>query len=192
MSITDQLAKLLPSGDGWPKFPGSNLWKTLDLFAGAYQRVIDFADYGKRDSFPLTAQDSLDVWKSSVGVPDPAGPTLTTAQQRTQMTVRVGYIGNTSPQSLTAFAGRIGYTISIAKLSAPRAGIARASLSRSYAVYADHTWTVSVANSTLNYFRAGANRAGDPLSNPTEISWLEYELRRVAPSQTLIEYFPAP
>lgn len=188
MALTDQIIKLFPTGEGWPTAQASNLWKTVNLFVGAIQRAFDFADYATTDCFVLTSKDTLSDWKSSVGLPDPACPPLTAAQERLQMIARVENTGGQSPQYFIDYASNIGYTITITELAVPRAGLAKAGLSQSNSPGGDFVWVVNVANATISYFHAGINRAGDPLSTATDILWLQYELNRIKPSHTILEW----
>src|ERR1700733_12020231 len=163
MALVDQIVALLPQGQGWPRSSAGYLWQTVNLFTGAYQRILNWADYAQQDTFPITAQDSVDVWQKSFSLPDPPCPPLTPQQQKTQMIQRVENLGGQSVAYYVAMAARIGYTISITELTVPRAGLSKAGCA-SNGSYGDFTWVVSVANAALTEFRAGQNRAGDPLS----------------------------
>jgi uncharacterized protein YmfQ (DUF2313 family) len=186
--LVNQLIKLLPTGEAWSSSPTSNLYKTIALFAGAFTRAFAFADYATTDTFPLTAADSIVDWQASVGLPDPLCPPLTTTQLRQQMIARVENLGGQSPEYFIEFAAKIGYTITITELACPRVGQAKVGLCQTNGPYGDFTWVVTVANATLNKFRASRNRAGDPLSSASSIAWLQYEFDRIKPSQTLIEW----
>lgn len=166
----------------------SNLAKTVNLFVPAIQRLYDYTAYALTDSFYQTAKDSIPDWQSSVGLPDPLCPPLTAAQQRQQMISRVENIGGQSPEYFIQFAAKIGYTITITELACPRAGLSKAGLSQSNGPPGDFIWVVNVAGASLSFFRAGQNRAGDPLSMGTDIRWLEYELQRIKPAMTFLEF----
>lgn len=188
MALVDQIIKLLPSGEGWPSYQDSNLYKTVNLFVPALQRAYNFATYALTDTFPTTAKDSIPDWQSSVGLPDPLCPPLTAAQQRQQMIARVENIGGQSPEYFIQFAAKIGYTITITEVACPRAGLSRAGQSASWGLPGDFIWIVNVAGATLSFFRTGLNRTGDPLSTGTDIRWLEYELQRIKPAHTFLMF----
>ena len=186
MALTDQICKLLPSGQAWIKAPSTNLYRTVALFAGALQRAIDFCAYAQRDTFPTTCVDSLSAWQSSCNLPDPLCPPLTTQQQFQQMVSRVENLGGQSPAYFVQVAAKIGYTITIQECAQARAGLSRAGQAQSWYVGGDFVWIVNVANAALYQFRAGLNRAGQPLDTASDTRWLQYELDRIAPSQTQI------
>jgi uncharacterized protein YmfQ (DUF2313 family) len=191
MALTDQIVSLLPSGEAWPRASASNLWQTVNLFSNAVQRIMNWADYAQQDVFPLSSHDTLLDWRASVGTypPDPLCPVLTPAQYILQMHIRVLFLGGASIAMFVNYAAMIGYTITITELAVPRAGLSKVGQSATNGPGADNVWCVTVANATLTPFRVGINRAGDALNTASSIAFLEYELGRIAPAETQLEYF---
>jgi uncharacterized protein YmfQ (DUF2313 family) len=114
---------------------------------------------------------------------------LTKARLKTQMIARVKNLGGQSIQYYIDYALFLGYHITITELAVPRAGLSKAGLSATNGPYGDFTWVVTVTEANVSFFRAGKNRAGDPLSSASDTLWLQYEMNRIKPSQTLIEWF---
>jgi uncharacterized protein YmfQ (DUF2313 family) len=189
VDLTAQIAKLLPIGEAWIAGASSNIYKTIALFSNALQRTFNYSDYAQQDVFPVSAQDSVDVWQKSVSLPDPLCPPLTKAQLKTQMVSRVKNLGGQSKQYYIDYAAFLGYTITITELAVPRSGLAKSGQSATNGPGGDFIWCVSVPSAVLSLFRAGKNRAGDPLSSASDTLWLQYEMNRIKSSQTILEWF---
>jgi uncharacterized protein YmfQ (DUF2313 family) len=190
MALVDSLIKLLPSGAAWPSAISTNLYKTVSLFAPSLQRFISWLSYAQTDTFPISSQDTLPDWYASFGIPNIGCPPLTPVQLRIQFLLRLQDCGGASVNYLIGYAQTMGYSITITELCVPRAGMATAGVSASYGPYADFTYIVTVADTTLSYFRVGTGRAGDPLSIGSNIAWLVYELNRIKLVGQQIEFVP--
>lgn len=179
------LRALLPRGRAWSRDDDTTQFATLMGLAPTYERQTNRGNNLLVDSFPTTTLELLPEWEASLGLPDPcAGLSPTIAARRSQVVARFAALGGQSQAFYVAFAGQLGYSITIENFAPFRVGINRAgdALMGTDWWYA---WAVHAPLNTVNYFRAGVDAVGEPLAYWTNLI-LECELQSVKPAHTTL------
>lgn len=183
------LRALMPRGRVWPDDPSSVQSQVLHALAASLARLDAAAADLIVDTFPSSAVGLLPEWEDSLGLPDPClGPNPTIAERQAQAKARFIGNGGQSKAWFIAFAGVLGFQISISEYGAFRTGAGRCGTPLAGEDWV-FTWLVTIladASSLSNsLFRAGISRTGDPLSSgAVGRATLECELRRLAPAHT--------
>lgn len=162
------LMNLLPRGRVWPREPNSLIAQVAGMLANTFGRNSARARFLLQDSFPATSVELLPEWEATLGLPDAcAGPSPTIQQRQMQVAVAFAGNGGQSKPFYIAYAAALGYTITITEFTGADA----------------QKWQVNAPTFTINYFRAGIGRAGEPLA-----TWgnnvLQCELNRLKPAHT--------
>ncbi|MGS1033322.1 putative phage tail protein [Burkholderia glumae] len=140
-----------------------------------------------RDSggFPSTAVELLPEWEAALGLPDPcAGESPSLAQRQAQVVARFTNNGGASIAYFVNYAKTLGFDIGISEFTPFRAGQQAAGDSCGEEGWA-HTWRINAPSTTINYFRASASTAGEPLATWGN-SVLLCEMNTLKPAHTLV------
>lgn len=119
------LANLLPTGEVWPKEPGSLMMRALSALAGTPARNHAAANALLVDAFPGTAVSLLPEWEATLGLPNDCTPLGTTVEDR-QVLVRakLADTGGASKAYFLNIMATYGYTDATIETFAPfRVGI---------------------------------------------------------------------
>jgi uncharacterized protein YmfQ (DUF2313 family) len=196
---------LLPTGQAWPKTPGSILERVCYGLA-EYWGFVDAraGDLLERESDPRKTIELLPDWEKAWGLPDPCFPSATTIGERQKMLVLfMTWMGGQSRDYFKSVAEFVGYTIEIKEFAPFMCGISRAGDTRTPPPDSPITdqnfrwyiggpeqrfyWEVSVGQVGLIWFRASAGQAGVDhhleFAVPTEFICL---LDRWKPAHTVI------
>ena len=191
---------MLPTGQAWPKEPGSTLERGVNGLS-QYWGFVDSraADLLERESDPRKTIELLPDWEQAFGLPDPCFQEPLTISERQRVLVqRMTLLGAQSRAWFIEVASWLGYTIRIGEYAPFMAGISRCGSTlddngdqrwmlgqpenRFY-------WTVHVDTARLSWFRAGSGECGvDPHLRIGLATDLECVLNRWKPAHTLIIY----
>lgn len=196
----DTFLTLLPSGQAWPKEPGSTLERAC-CGLSQYWGFVDSraADLLEIESDPRTTVEILPEWERAWGLPDPCFPSATSIAERQRMLVLVmTWMGGQSRQYFIDLMAWLGYTIEIGEFAPFMAGVSRVGDTRAptpddyFRWYIGppeqrFVWTVNIGQIDLRWFRAASSMAGYhhhlEFGVPDEIVCL---LNRWKPAHTLI------
>jgi uncharacterized protein YmfQ (DUF2313 family) len=160
---------LLPSGRVWPRDSDTVQAKVMAGLAPTKWRLAQRAGNLLVDAFPATTNELLPEWEDTLGLPDACVSDVLTIPQR-QAAVAAKFAGGfaPTPANFIAFAASLGYAITITFPS-------------------PNVWVVHSATTTVTYFRAGANVAGEALA-----TWgntlLECLFRERCPAHTQVSF----
>lgn len=184
----EQLKALLPPGRAFPRDPGTNLDSLLDAMARELARIDARADRLTVEARPDSTSELLVDWERVAGLPDNCAGILQSTLQgrRADLVTKLTSRGGQSRAYFIAVAAALGYTITITEFRPFRAGYSEAGdgITNGDWVY---TWRANGPETTINYFRAGLSRAGEPLAtwgNDT----LECRLRQIKPAHTILQF----
>ena len=173
-----QFLKLLPTGQAWPKDPGSVLVRVcqglVDYFGFVDSRAGDLLE---RESDPRKTIELLPDWERAWGLPDPCFPSATTIGERQRMLVMfMTWLGGQSRAYFKKVAEFVGYTIEIKEFAPFMCGVSQVGDTRTpppdapvddqnfrwYIGMPEQRfyWEVSVGQVALIWFRAAAGQAG--------------------------------
>ncbi|KVX53315.1 YmfQ family protein [Burkholderia cepacia] len=183
--FTAALMALMPRGLAWPRDPYSVMGRTLATLAPIWSRHVAANNYLLVDAFPAATVELLPEWEAALGLPDPcAGESPSLAQRQAQVVARFANSGGASIHYFVGYAKNLGFDVSVSEFTPFRAGQQAAGDSCGAEGWA-HTWRVNAPSTTINYFRAGASEAGEPLE-----SWgnavLLCEINALKPAHTLV------
>lgn len=121
------LQALMPRGRIWPRDSNSVQAQVLGGLAPSYEANNQRANNLLVDAFPSTSVELLPEWEATLGLTaTSAGPTATVAARQALVVARLIGLNGISVADFTAYAGLLGYQISV-KGNAPfRAGQSRA------------------------------------------------------------------
>ena len=122
-----QYLELLPTGQAWPREPGSilvnacfglnNYWGFVDGRAGDLLEV---------ESDPRLTTELLPDWERAWGLPDPCYPDTTTLDERRKMLIlQMTLLGEQSRDFFIRMAAWIGHQITITERSPFMVGVSR-------------------------------------------------------------------
>ncbi|ASD79175.1 YmfQ family protein [Burkholderia gladioli] len=179
------LSALFPRGLAWPRSPDAVMQQVITALSPVWARHVADNNYLLVDAFPSTTVELLPEWEASLGLPDPcAGESPSLAVRQAQVVARFTNTGGQSIAFFTDYAKNLGFTISVSEFTPFRAGQQAAGDSCGDEGWA-HTWRINAPQTTINYFRAGASAAGEPLA-----SWgnavLLCEMNTLKPAHTLV------
>ncbi|MBU9403577.1 YmfQ family protein [Burkholderia multivorans] len=183
--FTSALMALMPRGLAWPRDPDSVMGRTIAALAPVWSRHVAANNYLLVDAFPATTVELLPEWEATLGLPDPcAGESPSLAQRQAQVVARFTNTGGASIPYFVNYAKNLGFDISISEFTPFRVGQHSAGDSVGVEGWA-HTWRINAPATTINYFRASASTAGEPLA-----SWgnaiLMCEMNALKPAHTLV------
>lgn len=185
---TRLLKRLLPRGKAWLAEPGSDLEKLLEGTAVELERVDDRASIDLlNEADPSTTNELITDWERVTGIPDGCIVQETTLpKRREQVLSKLSARGGQSPQFFIDLAEQLGFTITISEFREFKAGESKAGDPLTNGDWV-HTWRVNSAESTVTYFRAGINAAGDPIA-----VWgndvLECVMKKKKPAHTIVQF----
>lgn len=105
------LARLAPTGEVWPKGPGSTFTLTMQALAGSPARNHAAANALLVDAFPATAVDLLPEWEATVGLPNACSPIAGTDEERQrQVMAKLADTGGASWAYFSGILAAFGYT----------------------------------------------------------------------------------
>jgi len=191
---------LLPTGQAWPKWPGSTLerstnglsqyWGTVDARAG---------DLLEQESDPRKTIELIRDWEIAFGLPDPCLQEPLTLSDRQKMLVhRMTMLGAQSRAWFEEVAEMLGYHITIDEFSPWICGISRCGYTFDDSGYFKWEiarpeirfyWRIHVDQARLTWFRCSAGECG--VDHHLEIGLatdLECLFRRWQPAQTDIVF----
>jgi uncharacterized protein YmfQ (DUF2313 family) len=204
-----QLLTLLPSGQAWPKWPGSTLERTITGLATYYGFVDGRAgDLLERESDPrktiITTLDGepdglLPDWEQAFGLPDPCfQEPLTIADRQRVLVQRITLLGAQSRAWFIEVSLWLGYHIRIGEYAPWMVGISRCGATPDEEGHVRWEiahpeirfyWKVHVDKARLSWFRCGSGECGvDPHLIIGLATDLECVLNRWKPAHTLIIY----
>lgn len=187
MDYARALRALLPFGRVWPRDDDTTQFKLMTALGYTLSRLTLRSNNLLVDSFPSTTIELLPEWEASLGLPDPcAGASPTIEARRAQVVARFATSGGQSRAYFIAFAGALGYTISIQDFAPFRAGVSHAGDPLYGADWA-YTWAILAPLNTVQYFRAGNSTAGEPLAYWSNLV-LECELNSVKPAHMILQF----
>lgn len=180
----DLLLGLLPPGRAWNRQPDSVTARLLEAWAAEGAEVEDRAGDLLIELDPRTTVEMLVEWESMTGLPDDCtGQLDNLAQRRAAVLARLAALGGQTSAFYVSLAASLGYEITITEFTAFTAGMVCGL--PLYGEDWNFAWQVNAAQTTVSYFGAGGNVAGDPLA-----SWgnllLECVLERAKPAHTII------
>ena len=111
------------------------------------------------EMFPDATEEMISSWERVYGLTPEEGATL--QSRRDKVVAKINERGGLSKAYYIALAAGYGYTIEILNYQPPRAGMARAGVSRAYAEEIVYCWVVTLTDQHLYYSRAGIVRAGE-------------------------------
>jgi uncharacterized protein YmfQ (DUF2313 family) len=178
---------LKPTGAVWPRDPDTDNTRSDEALMPTYVRSWQSATNLVVDAFPSTAVDLLPEWEGTLGLPDPcAGPDPTIALRQAHVVARLTQSIGPSIAELVAFAGALGYPVTIQEFIPARAGSLVAGGPLNGVDWA-FTWRVHEPATEVFFFLAGAGNAGDPLA-----TWgstiVQCEMTRIAPAHTIPQF----
>lgn len=182
----EQLKLLLPSGQAFPREPGTNIDALLDGLSLELARTDAHGTRLVLEANPLSANELLADWERAAGLPDKCAGTLeeTLQGRRNALASKLSSTGGQSPAYFIGVAEALGYTISIEEFRPFRAGRSTAGQSLTNGDWV-FVWRVHAPAVTVIAFRAGRSAAGEPLR-----SWgndaLECRLTQLKPAHTIL------
>jgi uncharacterized protein YmfQ (DUF2313 family) len=194
---------LLPTGQAWPRDPGSTLVNTCNGLSDYYGFVDGrAADLLERESDPRKTFELLPDWERAWGLPDPCFPSATSIGERQRMLVLyMTWMGGQSRAYFTKLMTWLGYQVDIKEFSPFMAGVSRVGDTRpknqpteNFRWYIGPPemrfyWTAEVGQASVTWFRAGSGQCGvDPhvrVGIPEELNCL---LVRWKPAHTEIVF----
>jgi uncharacterized protein YmfQ (DUF2313 family) len=186
----EQLKQLLPPGSAYSRDPGAVseavLGAIADELVAVHNRAQDVID----ESDPRTTEELITDWERVLGLPDCVDLEETLEGRRNAVVGKLVAIGGQSRQYFIDIAAAVGYEITIDEF-----GPFRVSVSAVSEQLMDEgwwfTWRVNGPSTGQTHFRAGLNRAGDPLTESGE-ELLECRIRNLKPAHTvaLFAYVP--
>jgi uncharacterized protein YmfQ (DUF2313 family) len=173
---TQAFLTLLPTGQAWPREPGSTLVGTVDGLC-QYWGYVDSraADLLERESDPRKTIELLPDWERAWGLPDPCFANPQTIEQRRSILILwMTWLGGQSRQYFTDLMAWLGYTIEIQEFSPFTCGISElgdtrsrddATAGKNFRWYIGPPeqrfyWTVEVGQVGLNWFRSASGELG--------------------------------
>jgi len=167
-----QLLKLLPQGQAWPRAPDSTLARVCYGLA-EYWGFVDSraADLLERESDPRITLELLPDWERAWGLPDPCFPKATTIGERQRMLVlKMTWLGGQSRAYFEKVMEWLGFTITIKEFAPFMAGVSSVGDTRphpdeNFRWYIGppemrFAWTAHVGTVGLVWFRAASGQAG--------------------------------
>ncbi|MCW3588788.1 YmfQ family protein [Burkholderia cenocepacia] len=183
--FTSALMALMPRGLAWPRDPDSLMSRTIATLAPVWSRHVAANNYLLVDAFPATTVELLPEWEAALGLPDPcAGPSPSLVVRQAQVVARFTNSGGQSIPYFIGYAKNLGFDVSISEFTPFRAGQQAAGDSVGVEGWA-HTWRVNAPSETINYFRASASTAGEPLASWSNAVLL-CEFLALRPAHTLL------
>jgi uncharacterized protein YmfQ (DUF2313 family) len=173
-----QYLELLPTGQAWPREPGSipvnacfglnNYWGFVDSRAGDLLEI---------ESDPRATTELLPDWERAWGLPDPCYPDTTTLEERRKMLVlQMTLLGEQSRAFFIRMAAWIGHQITITEKSPFMVGVSHVGDTRliNYLGGEDNQhfrweigppeiryyWTAHAGQARLIWFRCGVSQCG--------------------------------
>jgi uncharacterized protein YmfQ (DUF2313 family) len=181
------LQRLLPRGRAWPRDEDSVQVRVLDGLAGSLAALDASAQFLLADSFPAQAVSLLPDWEATLGLPDPcSGDTPSIPARQGQVVARLADNGGASVLDLTAYAARLGFTITIQTFSPFRMGVSGMGTGI-YVEAAAHAFAVQAPETTVTPFQMGLSGMGDPFQGFGN-DVLECEISALAPAHTTVIY----
>lgn len=206
-----ELLTFLPTGQAWPRDPGSTLEGAITGLAYTYGFVDGRAgDLLERESDPRMTVELLPDWEQAWGLPDPCFPSATSIAERQRMLVLyMTWMGGQSRDYFIKLMEFIGYKVNYVGEFAPfMAGISQVGDTRPSYIDEDgnrqvdtnknfrwyigppemrFSWFINVGQATLTWFRAASGQAGvDPhlrIGIPEDLQCL---LNRWKPAHTYL------
>jgi uncharacterized protein YmfQ (DUF2313 family) len=190
MSLTaeqyrDQLMALAPTGQALPTDTDSVWARLLLALAGELARLDGRADDLVDEADPRTALEMLADWERVCGLPGACSQDIETIQDRRRAChMALAAQGGQSALYYIDMAAALGVVVTVKEFRPFRAGAAVAGdpLTNGDWIYA---WSVRAPATTVQYFQAGGNAAGDALANWGNEA-LECRLSRLAPAHTIL------
>jgi uncharacterized protein YmfQ (DUF2313 family) len=139
---------LLPSGPVWPRDRQGTLARTVRGLVGghwrAWQRVGDMLD----EADPRTCYETVDMWETDCGLPDPCIPDPPTAIELRRLAIlaRRHEGGTTTPMDFVELAATLGYEITIGEYRPFRTWSGCDSFLNTDIEGWPHTWMVTILN----------------------------------------------
>jgi uncharacterized protein YmfQ (DUF2313 family) len=195
-----QFLAALPSGQAWPKVPGSKLERTTNGLSQYWGYVNGRAgDLLERESDPRITVELIKDWEQAFGLPDPCLQEPLTLGERQRMLVqRMTLLGAQSRQWFVEVASWLGYTITIDEFAPFMTGISRCGITLDNAgdlrweiahPEIRFYWRIHVDQTKLTWFRCGSGECGvDPHLMIGLATDLECLLQRWMPAQTQIVF----
>lgn len=168
--------QMLPTGQAWPKAPGSTLERVVTGL-NDYWGFVDgrAADLLERESDPRFTLELLPDWERAWGLPDACFPAATTIGERQRMLVMImTLLGGQSRTWFEWVANWIGFPISYREWAPFMAGVSRVGDTRNLDIDGFFRWeigppelrfywSVQPAAASVTWFRASSGQAGvDP------------------------------
>lgn len=177
------LLRLLPRGAIWSREAGGLAYQLSDVWAQTFARNSQRAVNLLVDVFPATTTEVLPEWQETLGLPDPcAGDNPTLDQQRSQVVSRLTDAGGSSIAYYTAYAARLGYTVTITEFTSSRFGKKFGSAFGGDAW--NYTWQINVPEFSISHLKFG------DVFGKAFASWgttvLQCELNRLKPAHTVL------
>lgn len=175
----------LPSGDAWPREPGTALHRWAEWVGAELARVDLRAADLLREADPRATYEMLAEWEAEYGLPDPCRPlNATIEQRRNALLARITAKGGQSRAYFTDVAAALGYTVTIEEFAPFRFGRGRFGEPMFGDAWA-FAWRMRAPETTVVPFRFGRSAFGEPLR-----SWgnaqLECVLARLKPAHTVL------
>lgn len=183
--VKARLQAHLPTGEVWPRTPGTDPDRIHDGLARGVARLRRRARAFLAEAFPPLAFEMLPEWEATLGLPDPcAGPSPTLGQRRAAVAYRLSRRGGQSIPYIVGRLAQLGYVVTITEFRVSRHGGMR--FGRRFAGEAwAHAWQVNAPATTIRPFRHGAGTFGERFR-----TWgnavLECEARALAPGHTRV------
>jgi uncharacterized protein YmfQ (DUF2313 family) len=172
---------LLPPGEAFSRSPGTLLDKTLGALAVEPARLDQRANVLIDEVIPSTTNELLPDWERVAGLPGDCIHELQTVQERRNaLLVKLGRVGNQSPQYFIDVAAALGFPVSVVEYKDyPEEHVGDGNEDWK------HTWRIDAPATNIKYFRAGVSVAGERLR-----SWgneqLECTINRIKPAHTVL------
>lgn len=163
------LQALLPIGPAWPREHDAVMTKFILALAEEFARLDARVDDLLNEIDPRTTSELLADWERAFGLPDACTVLATTTVERRQVLhEKVSRIGGATPQYFIDVAARLGFAITITDTG-----------------LGAHVWQVNAPLNSIQTFKAGLSRAGEPLR-----TWgndlLECVIIRLKPAHTRV------
>lgn len=175
--MSDKLARmigrLLPRGRAWNTSPSSTLYKLLRSLADEAVRVETRALDVLEEADPRTTTELITAWEGVLGLPgDCVDLAETLEDRRAAVVARLTAFQAQTKAYYVELASNLGYEITEDDITEP----------------STHVFALSLPESTVRYFRAGANYAGDRLTRFGD-ELIECVITQYKPAHTRVLFY---
>ena len=158
------LLKLLPTGKAWNKERSSNLSKFSEGVSEEFLRVEKRGEDLLVELDPSRTSELIPDWENLLGLPDPAFGTPETIQERRRLIqLKISSRGGQSRKFFIDLIKALGFDIEITEHRPFRVGVSCVGDDLTNSSDWAHTWTVTIKQAPVYYFKVGESAVGEPL-----------------------------